>query len=489
VTEKNVHLRSNRTLHLASSLLALGVAACGAEQAPLPGERVAAAEAAETDEVLAQLATISGLTVVSERPSKIPGARFFVVTFEQPVDHEDPQGPHFTQKIALLHRSFEAPTVLFTGGYAVGTLRVSQNEPTSLLQANQLYVEHRYFGDSVPEDPSFEHLDIEQAAGDHHRIVQAFKAIYPGRWISTGNSKGGMASVYHRYHYPDDVDGTVAYVAPTSYSPSDPRYIPFIHHVGDKACRAKLLAYQRAMLARREQLVPKMVADSLDTYGITFDVLGADRAFEFGVLETAFYFWQSAPPGACETDVPLPDASDEDMLYFFDILLGVPFNFGDDMPRDWGPYFYQAATQLGAPRYDELALLDLLRYPGQDRPATFSPVPVTVPFEYGLMARIKARMKAHGERILFIYGENDPWGTNRFDGRASNDAFQFVVPGANHGARIAGLPEDERLQALDRLFDWADVPFDPTLARTAAPPAPGTEEDEGEGPLWRLPPR
>ena len=65
-----------------------------------------------------------------------------------------------------------------------------------------------------PRRPTGRKLNIWQAATDHHRIVEALKPLYAGKWISTGASKGGMTSIYHRRFYPGDVDGTVAYVAP-----------------------------------------------------------------------------------------------------------------------------------------------------------------------------------------------------------------------------------------------------------------------------------
>ena len=41
-----------------------------------------------------------------------------------------------------------------------------------------------------------------------------------------------MTSVYHRRFYPDDVDATVAYVAPISFGAPDDRYIDFLANVG-----------------------------------------------------------------------------------------------------------------------------------------------------------------------------------------------------------------------------------------------------------------
>src|SRR5687768_3188655 len=83
------------------------------------------------------------------------------------------------------------------------------SEPTRLIDGNQISVEQRYFTPSRPSPTNWERqLTIWQAATDHHRIVRALKAIYAQQWVSTGASKGGMTSVYHRRFYPDDVAGT-----------------------------------------------------------------------------------------------------------------------------------------------------------------------------------------------------------------------------------------------------------------------------------------
>ncbi|MFB1479207.1 hypothetical protein [Corallococcus sp. RDP092CA] len=93
--------------------------------------------------------------------------------------------------------------VLASTGYGIGSY-YSPMEPTYLVEGNQLLVEHRCFNNSTPQPTDWRLLNIEQAAADHHRIVQAFKPLFPGKWIS----KGGMTSLYHRAFFPRDVDAT-----------------------------------------------------------------------------------------------------------------------------------------------------------------------------------------------------------------------------------------------------------------------------------------
>jgi hypothetical protein len=66
-------------------------------------------------------------------------------------------------------------------------------------------------------------------------------------------------------------------------------------------------------------------------------------------------------------------------------------------------------------------------------------------------------LATRGERIMLVYGENDPWTAGAFDITGAQDTYSFEVPAGNHGSVIGGLPEPERTQALDRLQAWSGV--------------------------------
>ena len=65
-------------------------------------------------------------------------------------------------------------------------------------------------------------------------------------------------------------------------------------------------------------------------------------------------------------------------------------------------------------------------------------------------------VRTRSERILFVYGENDPWSAERFT-PSRRDSALYVAPGANHGANIARLSEADRAAATDTLRRWADA--------------------------------
>lgn len=411
-----------------------------------------------TGDIAEQLQSIPGM-VAYELGDPPPDYRWFILYFDQPVDHDDPESPRFEQRMLLFHRSIDAPMVLNTQGYSLsGGFR----EPAAVLGANQLSVEHRFFGGSFPEDVDYDKLTIEQAAADHHRIVEAIKPLYDQAWISTGVSKGGMTSMYHRRFYPDDVDATIPYVAPNSYGQLDRRYVRFLDRVGDRSCRDSLETLQRETLLRRDAM--RGLAEQWgELYGLTFSLDGGiDHAIDIMVGEFFFGFWQYSDPERCD-DIPSSDASDQEI---FDFVNG---NFTLYYASDFGiqffqSYYYQAVKQLGYPRLPTRHIDDLLLHDPNDYSAY---TPVEVPrqdFDWGAMFDIQLWAAFEGESIMFIYGEYDPWTAGAYGILPWNhrDTHLFTAPRANHSANIAQLGDADRGEALEILEGWTGVtPIDP----------------------------
>ncbi|HEX8436901.1 S28 family serine protease [Archangium sp.] len=428
----------------------------------------ALADAPQSMDMGDRLRAIPGMRVVVDRwLNASKRTRFFVLEYAQPADHQHPQGERFPQRMTLLYRASapDSPVVLYTSGYNIYPSPWA-SEVTQLVLGHQLTVEHRFFASSTPASRDWKLLTIEQAAADHHRIVQALRPLFSGKWVSTGGSKDGMTAVYHRSFYPDDVDATVPYVAPNSHGDDDVKYSQFLDSVGpDAGCRARLREFQHTALQRREELMPFMVG-RVATGGETFDALGMERAFEFAVLEAPFYFWQYGGAGYCPT-IPAPDAPAAELFDFLDFHANIAFSYGDAALETFQAYYHQAATQLGAPRYPERHLQGLLRYPRQDIPANYPPLGVEKTYSPVAQLRVKHWVRDHAQRMLFIYGANDPWSSHPYEVRERNDAFRFFVPEGNHFASLMDLPEPERTQALERLFTWVGVA--PSVARQTAP--------------------
>ncbi len=430
-----------------------------------------------TPDVLAMLESIPGLTWQTGTTS-LAGYERYDLTFAQPADHGNEGGAWFDQRLVLLHRDWNAPMVLHTTGYFLPG-GDSLSEPAALLGANQLSVEHRFFEPSRPDVSDWETLTIEQAAEDFHRIVEAFAPYYSGRWIGTGASKGGMTAIYHRRFYPEDLDGTVAYVAPLSLGPQDPRYIDFLSQVGTASCREALETFQRTALTQRAALVA-YVMDLSMTWGLTYDILGIDMAVEHAVLELPFAFWQYQGAWLCP-DIPPPGAPGPQVAEFVDAVSWFYF-FSDQSILKYEPYYYQAATQLGYPAISEEAVADLLHFPGTDRAETYVTVEIPTPFDEEAMLDVAQWAGSEGDRIMYIYGESDPWTAGAFDPGSSEDAYRFLVPDGNHGACILDLPDREQQEALQILARWGGVSPETLTARARGPLPPRPRPAMRRGP-------
>lgn len=397
-------------------------------------------------ELLARIGTLPGVAAVTLAPGGPPGTLFFRILFEQPVDHDRPGGPTFLQRVTLLHRSDTAPTVLALNGYYISPFP-ARSELAFLLEANQLEIEHRFFPPSGPTPPSWQHLTIAQSAADHHQIVESFKNLYAGKWVSTGRSKGGMTAVYHRFFYPNDVNATVPYVAPSSHGPRDARYVQFVDRLGTADCRQRLLDFMRTALARRQEILALVPVDG-------FDILGVDRALEFAIVETPFAFWQYYRFNSCDS-IPQPHASPAELFDFLDRVTSF-FTYTDAGLNEFAAYYYQAATELGGPRFDERSLHKLLRYPREDVLENYPPLDVEKDFDRALMERVEQWVRTSGQRMLFIYGANDPWSASAFDASVKNDSHRFFVTGnaGDHLAGIFDLPEKEFTFAIEKFNQW-----------------------------------
>ncbi|GAB2955614.1 S28 family serine protease [Micromonospora polyrhachis] len=469
-------------LALASSLgAAVGSRPAAAEATGTAGTAAAAGTAEATGTVAAassagadirtRIEAIPGVTVVSDRTVAL-GYRQFILTFRQPNDHRDPGRGSFAQRINLMHLDVDLPTVLYTSGYGVST-GTSRSEPTRLLGGNQISLEHRFFVPSRPSPTDWRDLNIWQAASDQHRVVEAFKPIYASKWISTGASKGGMTAVYHRRFFPDDVDGTVAYVAPNDVvNKEDSAYDAFFASVGtDPVCRADLSNLQAEALRRRGELVPRFETYAT-TNGFTFtSIFGtADVAFEMLVMDTVWAFWQYLGQAWCSS-VPKTGAATDDIWDFLDDVAGFTF-YTDQGLTPYAPYYYQAATQLGSPALKFRHLRGLLRYPGAYDAANWVPRDIPVGrFEPQVMRHVDNWVRHDGSELMFVYGERDPWGSEPFRlGPGTRDSFVFKASGANHGANIAGLTGADGAVATAALLRWA---------------TPDSSVESGQGPSSR----
>jgi hypothetical protein len=424
-----------------------------------------------SDDLVARL-TALGVTVTPQGTQvdldyvPDPEASMYELTFTQPVDHDDPSAGTFIQHAVLIHRNTaaETPMVIYTTGYD-NFIRANQVELTRLLSANQITIEHRYYGDSLPADDvvghppyEFSQLSIKQMADDEHAIIAILHQVYDGTFITAGKSKGGMTATYHRRFYPDDVYATVAYVAPLSQGLADPRYPAFLATVGPSGCRAAVRALSIAMLTDRRAGLEAAYADGEQDPA----VLAAFAVqVESGVRLLEWSFWQYHGVAACGK-VPALDASDGALLDFLLAVSGAgPGSLADILNNQ--AYTYQNDSQLGGPAATDGYLAPYLQYanvPDENLDGFVAPA-----FDPTVMPDIQHFVAHDAERILFVYGGWDPWTAGAYEVSSGRDVDKFVVPGGTHESRLIDLIPEDRTRVLDALATWTGVTPVPARVR------------------------
>ncbi|HSW54589.1 MAG TPA: S28 family serine protease [Ignavibacteriaceae bacterium] len=374
----------------------------------------------------------------------------FKIFIEQPVDHQNPDGKKFKQKFYLSHKDESLPMVIELDGYNIDFNR--RNELASILKCNKIVVEHRYFGESVPDSLNWEYLTIEQSANDHHQIIETMKSIYENKWITTGISKGGQTTYMHKYFFPDDADAAVCYVAPLNLAPEDPRIYHFLNNVGTEDCRNKMIQFQREVLKREDELLPMFIEDTKSS-GYNYS-LGNDRfIFEFVVLEYGFAFWQWQYTN-CEQ---IPDTNASNEILFEHLKKGSSFDYFSDQEIQLNtPFVYQAYSQMGYYGYDISDFKDLLKEVKEPSSRIFLPKDLNPEFDCCSMQNISSWIQKHGNNMIFIYGELDTWSATAVELTGETNALKMTKKDGNHRTRIKSFDESEQKIIIDTLLDWMD---------------------------------
>ncbi len=368
----------------------------------------------------------------------------------QPLDHQNPKSKKFTQRIYLSHMGFSRPVVFVTEGYSIPRNRTS--ELNRILRANQIRVEHRFFGGSKPDLMEWKYLNVKQAASDHHRIVQLFKKIYNGEWVCTGISKGGQTALFSRRFYPNDVDVTVAYVAPMNFAQEDPRIDRFIKNNGDEECREKIKNYQIMLLKNRDRIIP-FFDDYAEKKKCHFSI-GFDVTFEYGVLEYPFTFWQWGNSN-CDS-IPQAGASPEELFKHFVKVIPFKSYYSDESIKSSEPAFYQFCTELGyyGYNYNPPEVKKLLKAVPHPTNTFFGPKDVSLTFKPQVMRDVNDWLQNWGNNIIYIYGGLDPWSATGVVLTGKANALKIVKKNGNHRTRIRNLSKENREKVFSTLEKW-----------------------------------
>lgn len=311
----------------------------------------------------------------------------YSVLFRQDLDHGHEGGDTFQQRVAILFRGFDRPTILVTEGYSWRGFRDAEDLGVN-LDANMVHVEHRNFGESVSQDKEWQYETSAQASADLHAVYQALRPILRGKWMCCGTSKNGETAMDYAYFYPNDMCMAAAFCSPFSTSLFDDRYGPYLfNEVSTEQNREIMKAGIRMGLENGEngiyksvcvkmeaanQLQPSFTEYVFELFGVFFEVFQyTSRDRQEKVLQGIVADELSLRDHVCEN---ILDSRDENYYtyyidcvkeqgyvdagygYYADMLEGTSFNIND--------YFYhmlKAEDRRLIGTYDNSVRVDQIR--------------------------------------------------------------------------------------------------------------------------------
>lgn len=381
-----------------------------------------------------------------------PGDPFLTydLMVKQPLDHQHPGKGSFYQWVQLKHKGFNLPVVIETHGYGMGR---GGNEVEQILNANNIGVEYRFFGKSVPDSLQWEYLTVEQATADLHAVNELFRQLYKGKWFSTGISKGGQTTLYYKYFYPNDVDVAIPYVAPVDNALEDTRIYTFLDTIGTPECRKKIFDFQEFLLKNEDKAIEKLKWYAKGAK-LKFDYTGnIGKSYELAVLEYSFSFWQWGYP--CDS-IPTNQKLDD---YLTELLKRSNISFFSDRDiEQFAPHYYQA-LQTGYYSYNIAPFKKYIRHFTSNPSAIFPPKSAKPSsFSSDLYLNYKKWLDEQANNILYIYGGIDTWSAPRVQLTNRVNSRLFLIPGAHHGtARIKNMPDKMKFEFAGKVKEWTGI--------------------------------
>ena len=370
--------------------------------------------------------------------------KVFRMEFIQYIDHENPSKGTFSQHIEVGYNGLNKPTDYVTSGYSIlennSYYETNENELAFLLNCNYIFVEHRYFDDSLPvainpdKKETWTYLTTKQAADDAHRIVTQFKRVFEGKWVSTGISKGGMTTELYAYYHPGDMDLYVPYVAPFCNSFEDKRMIQFLNEeAGDvqygetkgAEVRSNVLAFQVKLIEYESVLAPRFYQAATRSGVELSSYATQEKLYEAAVLEFGIGFWQYGYSySSLKECLNMSESSPSDlttkqetMYSFFTSICG-PDDFS--LNNEFTPYYIQAYQELGNYGYDFSYIRNAL--PSgvtlsitEEEESDFawklvlSEEQRKLPKKELMCPKIENMLQTTDQQFIILYGSSDPW--------------------------------------------------------------------------------
>lgn len=124
-------------------------------------------------------------------------------------------------------------------------------------------------------------------------------------------------------------------------------------------------------------------------------------------------------------------------------------------------FFVQAARELGYYGYDIKTFKKYLSIKSTKNYLNkiFLPKELKIKYVKATAKEVKKFIKTTDSKILFIYGEFDPWLASGFVVPDKENFLKIVKPGGSHSTRINNLPENQKIEVKSKLESWLEIPI------------------------------
>jgi hypothetical protein len=120
------------------------------------------------------------------------------------------------------------------------------------------------------------------------------------------------------------------------------------------------------------------------------------------------------------------------------------------------PFFVQALRQLGYYAYNTKPFRRLMQLKNTHGYVAklFVPKDAVFPYDPALSYELQRFLEHKAQRILLIYGENDPWSASAAKTGRNKDIFEIMMKGGCHFTRINTLGPEQQAIAIELIKKW-----------------------------------
>ena len=421
--------------------------------------------------VVAALKSIENVQDLKPFESIALGQAYYF-NYNQLIDHSDPSKGTFKQQVVLSFVDKNAHTILHTQGYSlVGDWDNNHNRMDSIraphflwalskdygkngFDLNCVQVEYRYHGFSLPQGDNdrFNYLSAWQQSQDLHAIVTDLKkALFTGdgKWLSTGVSKNGVTTAQYAYYDEmygwNDIDVYVPFVAPITPQEWDLRVGTYMLTESSKDVQADLKkAYEK--LVNDQEIAEATTAAYITKYEQRNSTkVPSDSMFLYtlgGVMDNLFKVQSYGDIATWKKFIPNEKSKTEDYVTFFMLddddariyrkTLGAR---GPRGPLAWrrDPFQVQIGIDQGNMSDDYTWYLEGKLLSDSDK-AYFKNImeeakkSKTIDLQVELLKNLETTNK----KLIFVYGENDPWTGAAIPDPTNPNVKKYLVPNGTH---------------------------------------------------------